>query len=225
MQNRRAVHHITSGDIVFTNFSFDVQSLANAFSLYLQGPRFIFNFTVDLNKAKGKETGWKTVIDDESIETRTLAHFEIIYTEQCHNLLLGVVEDSDPFDFSTHVGGGQGKSMYISNKSLYATQFQISDKQEFSFVALKFGDKVGLFFDMREQNNGRMFLTHNGSICGQMFRDLQTPVHAAFSYSKNLVRGELNVTATNNSSLPIGWNEPKYRDDGYVRKINPKVYR
>jgi hypothetical protein len=208
MQNRRTIHQLISGDVEITNFSYDVQSLANKFSRHLQCPQVKFDFTVDLINVKGE--AWKTVLV-EPIEAGTLGHFEIIYTQQFSHLLLGVTEEKENFNFKDHIGGGQGKGMYISNMSLYETQKGIHDRAEFKSVVLNIGDKIGLFFDMQEHCNGRMFLTHNGRICGQMYKGLEAPVRPGFSFNCNLVKGVLQVTTTNNSTLPVGWNDNKFR--------------
>jgi hypothetical protein len=210
MQPRQS---LVSGDVVFNGLSFDIRSLSEPFKQRFTLRSFC-DFTLRLKQFNKK--GWITVFTDEIVATGSTGHFEMIYTHQMQNMLLGVVDGHEPFSYKSHIGEGEGKSMYVNNMSLYATQHSISDALEFKFVKVKNNDRVGLFFDMREPNNGRMFLTHEGQICGQMFKNLQSPARPAISYSSNLVRGNVEIATVNKCPLPNGWNDLLYRQDDYL---------
>jgi hypothetical protein len=211
MQNRQ----LASGDILFSDFSFDVQSLANSFIHLIQAPRSQHKFTLNVDTARGR--GWRTVFAEEFIEENTIGHFEFIYTEQCSGMIIGALEGAPTkFDYLAHVGYG-GKSIYLRTMSLYATSNFIEEK-DFLPITLANGDKIGLFFDMREKDNGRMFFTHNGRVIGQMFKDLKSPIYPAISYSPNLVKGDLVMTLTNDCPYPTGWSNMELRDEEYVAR-------
>jgi hypothetical protein len=216
------VRVLPAGDVVFTNFEFDIQDFATKFGAACKGHKLKTAFHLDIDTPTwptGIVAYWSTLRTKERIEEGEMAHFEVVLTlKQLKSLMLGAIEQHKLayFMFNSYLGGGEnGKSMYLSNNSCYSTK--CCDQHEFQRVKQKEGDTMGIFFDMRQKDKGFMFLTFRGIVVGQMHNNLRAPIYPAISLvSANKNEAE-EFVITNKREMPVGWNDSRFRENENFR--------
>jgi hypothetical protein len=225
MQRGTWVNALCNGDISFTNFDFDVQTLARKFGVCIHGLNTVLDFELNVDESFSKaESGsyWRTVLVKEAIQDGQVGHFCIKYI---NGAMLGAMEGTRACTFDQYLGRNgneRGYAIYLGANSLYSSTQ--ADKGEFRFVRAGQGDDVGVLIDMREPNNGRMFFTHKDKVMGQMFKGLKAPIYPAISHSSNGRKAiEENYESRYHCKLPLGWNDPKFRDDSYITRMSSVV--
>jgi hypothetical protein len=223
MQKGSWVRTLYYGDVSFSNFDVDVQTLSTKFGeaicYHLTVIQFKLDFASAVRKSSGHQPYWRTVLTDVPVNFGEVGHFEVPHDS---GSMIGGMEGSNNCSVNAYIGrdgNEHGKGMYLSNKSLYSRN--LNDKREFAFVQIKHGDTVGIFLDMRERDNGRMFFTHNGAVVGQMYKSLVAPVYPAISHGHtDHSHIESIFLVSNKHPLPTGWDNPQFRDDEYRAKVN-----
>jgi hypothetical protein len=159
---------------------------------------------------------FKTAPTNEGIEYGCIGHFELEVCSKTEYMMMGLIEGTNIIPPDTRLSSGIGCGIYLTNMSLYSASTQ--DQFEFGFVELRVGDTVGIYFDMREYKNSRAFLTRNGRVVGQMFKNLIAPVYPAVSYSVRItsLASTDNIPITNGCAHPIGWNDKMFHDEHYI---------
>jgi hypothetical protein len=107
----------------------------------------------------------------------------------------------------------------LANCSLYTSV--VYDAGEFA-KCRPYTSRLGLFIDMRRQNNGKMFFVVDGEVQGLMFSSLRAPVYPGFSAMEKCL-----VCIQHYSVIPNDWMNlsDRIEDSGYNKDIHALVLR
>jgi hypothetical protein len=200
----------------------------------MQGYKCIPSFSLEIDEGFPENVVgapyWTTLIAIEAVPPGYLGHFEILFDDnlasQLTSGMIGAMEGTRTCNSGSYLGrdrNEKAKGIYLSNNSLYTDV--INDRGEFSFLGQNVGDKLGIFIDMREFENGRMFLTKNSRLVGQMFKGLKQEMYPAISLCSASRDTAEKIIITNSSTLPEGWNDEMFRRDDYLTTTRKKYIK
>jgi hypothetical protein len=217
------LYSLFNGDVHFVGFTLDIQPLSNQFGKCLEGFKTISEFTLNYAQSFTLQRGlimsnWTTVVTHQDVPPNHVAHFEVAFNNN-KTSIIGVVGNTVHTDGPIgDLGNESGVGIMLEHLSIIENER--SHGREFANTPIKNGQRVGIFIDMREPENGRIFLTHKGVVVGQIRENVRTPIRPAVSLLKMThERAKASVKVYNDCPYPIGWNDPKFR----IRKGEPDI--
>jgi hypothetical protein len=171
----------------------------------MTSPDFVNNFSFDFAKVQSNTSPflfWRTVLVNEPIQNGSVGHLEMpVNFDICKKLFVGAIEGGNEHDHVNIIGRGgstNGKAISFESGALYSKDHQ-DDQGGFKLFHGFVGatDRIGIFYDMRDPNNGCMFLTYDGEMRGQLFSGLKGPLYPAISYNTKFLK---NPTTLQTSS-------------------------
>jgi hypothetical protein len=204
-----------AGDVEFVGFDCELSRFLSSFKSKWKNIHtgFTLNYAVLEKTANGPY--WMTVLTNERVNPGEMAHFEVSFNNGATIFFIGFMDGVDSCDSTNYFGRGnntRGKGLYFPGLSLYTDT--TNDRYEFNFIRYKPRDKIGLFIDLRQVHNGRVFLTHNGRLAGLMFDRLQKYVVPGVSLSPNDFMPSVTkdcIQVTRLAQYPLGWNDTVLR--------------
>jgi hypothetical protein len=233
MLNGSWVNAIVAGDVTFTNMEYDVTTLATKLGERLHTthyPRFMFSFNYARAYADNIEHYWQMIPTNESVMLGGVGHFQVAFAREYLNngrAFIGIMPQLKYNTYLDNYFGFQGDEtnvglyIYGTFSSIYSAY--TADKQEFSFLKLVKGDRLGVFIDLRDPEDGRAFITHNGVMIAQLCKGVKESLLGGVCLREtNRKKARKVATIVYGGPLPIGWDDPKFRDDNYLASLKHK---